>query len=145
MKPAIVEEVNSETNLALPQADVFHSSQMVGDMQLGSGLSLELMMHRKLIDAMSLPKTSIKTFNAFDNCVGNSSVGDGAKLNHLFEYCSGKAARVIKQCAMMKPSDGYVKARKLLKERFGNDYRISEAWVLKVAEGPSIKPYNGDA
>lgn len=30
---------------------------------------------------------------------------------------------------------GYVKVRVLLKERFGDDYKIFEMWVKKVIEG----------
>ena len=82
--------------------------------------------------------------NAFDCCVGTSSVGDGVKLNRLLEYCTGKAAKVIRPCALMHPEEGYAKARSLLVERFGNDYQISEAWICKVTEGPTIRPNNGE-
>jgi hypothetical protein len=62
----------------------------------GPGLSRELSMQHRLIDVMSLSKTSLKMFdgnplcywefvNAFDSCVGNLSVDDGAKLIRLFE------------------------------------------------------------
>ena len=39
----------------------------------------------------------------------------------------------------MRPLAGYAKARVLLKERFGDDYKISEMWVKKVTEGPIIR------
>ena len=32
----------------------------------------------------------------------------------------------------MEPAEGYERARQLLKERFGNDYVITEAWVKKI-------------
>ena len=40
----------------------------------------------------------------------------------------------------MGPDEGYAEARRFLKVRFGNDFVITEAWVSKVTEGPSIKP-----
>ena len=43
----------------------------------------------------------------------------------------------------MSPSAGYARARLLLKERFGDDYRISEMWVRKVTEGPIIRHGEG--
>ena len=48
--------------------------------------------------------------SAFDNCVGNTTVDDGAKLNCLFEYCRGKAAAFITR---------FYKDQKLLKNIFG--------------------------
>jgi hypothetical protein len=36
-------------------------------------------------------------------------------------------------------------AKELLKERFGNDYTISETWVNKVTEGSSISPHDKGA
>ena len=110
---------------------------------------------QNLIDVLSLPKTTLKTFdgdplsyssfiNAFDCCVGKMAVDGGAKLNRLLEYCTGKAAKVLKPCSLMKPDEGYIEARRVLKERFGNEYRISEAWVKNVTEGPPIKS-SGDA
>ncbi|KAJ8027040.1 hypothetical protein HOLleu_32065 [Holothuria leucospilota] len=38
----------------------------------------------------------------------------------------------------MKPSEGYKRALQLLKERFGNEYQISEAWVKKITSGGKI-------
>ncbi|XP_038049665.1 uncharacterized protein LOC119723179 [Patiria miniata] len=115
-----------------------------------------LTLQRQMLDVMNLPKTSLMSFdgnpmnywafmNSFDSCVGNSSVSNGAKLNRLFEYCKGKAARVIQPCAMMKPSEGYAKARTLLKERFGNEFKISQAWVDRVCEGPVLKSNSAEA
>ena len=61
------------------------------------------------------------------------------KLNRLFELCKGKALNLIKPCAMQSPSEGYITARSLLANRFGDDYAISEAWVSKIIDGQQIK------
>ena len=109
---------------------------------------------RRLIDMVSLPKTSIMTFdgdpmnfytfmNTFDIAIDSTSVHDGAKLNLLFEYCTGKAYRVIKPCALLPPQEGYKRARRLLHERFGDEYTIAEAWIHKVCDGPSIRSNSG--
>ncbi|XP_038046026.1 uncharacterized protein LOC119720434 [Patiria miniata] len=100
---------------------------------------------------MLLPKCELVKFNgdpldywvfiqSFDGAVGNTSVGANAKLNRLFQYCEGEALEVIRCCAMMQPDEGYAKARELLRERFGNDYRISETWVRRLTEGQQIMP-----
>ncbi|XP_064653297.1 uncharacterized protein LOC135503579 [Lineus longissimus] len=99
---------------------------------------------------MALPKTSMMTFSGdprqfwmfmrrFNSCIGDTTVDDSAKLNCLFELCKGKAAAVIQPCAIMDPRKGYIRALELLKERFGNEYQISEACVKHVTEGPVIK------
>ena len=80
---------------------------------------------------------------SFDNSIGSLAMDDSAKLNRLFQYCKGEALKVIKCCAVMSPSEGYAKARALLKERFSDDYKISEMWVKKVTEGPIIRHGEG--
>ena len=113
-------------------------------------------LQQQMIDLLSLPKTSLKPFdgdpmqfsefmNSFDSSVDRSSVDDSLKLNRLLEYCVGRAAKVIKPCALMSPQAGYRRARELLKERFGNQYQISEAWLKKVTGGPAIKATDGTA
>ena len=82
--------------------------------------------------------------SSFDSCVGCTSVSDAVKLNRLFEDCTGNAAKVIKSCALMHPSKGHQQARRLLYERFGNDYRISQTWISKVTEGSVHRPHNGE-
>lgn len=43
----------------------------------------------------------------------------------------------------MSPSEGYAKARALLKKRLGDDYKISKMWVKKVTEGSIIRHGEG--
>ena len=110
----------------------------------------------QMINIMQLPKAELMTFNgdplefwmfmrSFDNSIGSAAIDDSAKLNRLFQYCKGEALKLIKCCAVMSPSAGYVKARALLKERFGDDYKISEMWVKKVTEGPAVRHGEGVA
>ncbi|XP_068717287.1 uncharacterized protein [Montipora capricornis] len=104
----------------------------------------------QMINIMQLPKAELMTFSgdpldfwvfmrSFDNSIGSAAQDDSAKLNRLFQYCKGEALKVIKCCAVMSPSEGCTRARVLLKERFGDDYKISEMWVRKVTEGPVIR------
>jgi hypothetical protein len=114
-------------------------------------------LHRQMLDAINLPKATIMTFdgepihywlfiNQFDSSVGDTSVSDAAKLNRLMQYCTGRAAKILQPCALMPPTEGYARARELLRERFGNDYTISEAWLRKITEGPLvIRPNDGVA
>ena len=109
----------------------------------------------QMITIMQLPKADeLMTFNgdplkfwmfmrSFDSSIRNASIDHSAKLNRRFQYCKGEALKVIKCCAAMQFSERYAKARALLKERFGNDYRISEMWLRKVTKGPVIRNNKG--
>jgi len=39
----------------------------------------------------------------------------------------------------MPPSVGYARALELLKERFGNEFVILQAWIQKITTDPMIK------
>ena len=65
--------------------------------------------------------------NSFDTNVDSMNVNDSYKLNRLIELCEGKARTVITSCMLGPPAEGYKTARKLLQERFGDDYVISES------------------
>ncbi len=48
----------------------------------------------------------------------------------------------------MEPSEGYMRARELRRHRFGNmgnEFRICEAWVSHITNGPMIKPNQSEA
>jgi len=106
----------------------------------GNGL---LTLQQQLLATVHLPQAKIMTFDgnpleywnfirSFENSIESVCVDDTSKLIRLLQYCVGKAKQVIQCCTVMDPSEGYKQARKLLRERFGNNYRISEAWIVKV-------------
>ncbi len=111
---------------------------------------------RELIETLRLPTSQLMSYSgdplqywmfmqSYDHMVGNTSVSHAAKLNRLLQCCTGKAFKVTECCAMMDPVTGYAKARSLLKQRFGNDFRISESWIQKIVDKPAIKPQDGSA
>ena len=63
----------------------------------------------------------------------------------LIKYCTGKAKETIKCCGMISGKDGYVKAKKLLEECFGEKYVVSNAWIEKLSEGPPINQNDREA
>ena len=52
----------------------------------------------------------------------------------------GKAKELIKVCFYMEPNMGYVKARKLLQEKYGDLCKISNAFIQKATDWPVLKP-----
>ena len=51
----------------------------------------------------------------------------------------------MRSCLSLREEEGYVEARRLLKERYGRSYKIAAAHVKRLIEGPSIKPEDGSA
>jgi len=98
---------------------------------------------RQLFEALQIPKVEIMTFDgnplkywpfirSFENNVEKFCIGDEARLARLMQYTVGRARQVLQSCYVMEPAEGYQRARQLLKERFGNDYVITEAWIKKI-------------
>ena len=65
---------------------------------------------------------------AFDNKVERVISDPSSKLARLVQLCTGEAARVIQGCMLMHPERGYARARQLLKDRFGDEFVITELW-----------------
>ena len=49
---------------------------------------------------------------------------NSARLYYLVQYTSGEVRELMRSCLAMKPEDGYQEARTLLKDRYGQSYRI---------------------
>jgi len=101
--------------------------------------------HRQLLAAFHLPHTEMIKFDgnplqywsfirSFENSIQRICDDDGSRLTPLLQYCVGKVSNVIHCCTVMPSREGYKHAHKLLNERFGNKYRISESWIEWAAD-----------
>jgi hypothetical protein len=95
---------------------------------------------QRVADFLQLPRTELKPFSgdplqywpfirAFEAALEKETVESSAKLARLIYYCSGKPKQVIESCAAMDSAKGYQTARRLLKERFGQNHIITSAWL----------------
>ena len=84
------------------------------------------------------PLKYFEFIRSFDSVIGRSSLDNNTKLLKLYHLCNGAARDVIQCCLAMTPTHGYITARRLLADRFGDEYHISEAWVRRVTDGPAI-------
>ena len=111
---------------------------------------------KKLADASMLPKSELIHFDGnplryyifmktFENQVEKDTDDDGRRLQLLIQYCSGKAKKVIESCVLLDQEEGYKEAKRLLEERFGSKYKVSNSWINKVSNGPPIKPNDREA
>ena len=96
-----------------------------------------------LIGVLQAPKVDLPTFKgdpmqyhmfmrAFDDNVERVISDPSSKLARLVQSCAGEAARVIQGCTLMLPERGYVRARQLLKDRFGDEFVIAELWGQRL-------------
>jgi transposase InsO family protein len=104
----------------------------------------------ELIDSIRLPNTQTLSFDgdalkywpfvrAFENVIDKSQLDDNAKLLRLVQCCTKEAKKIIEACLFMDGPAGYTRARKLLKDRFGNEYKIAQAWILKITNTRVIR------
>lgn len=105
----------------------------------------------ELIDLIRLLNTQLVSFDgdvlkywsfiwSFDNVIETSKLDDNAKLVRLVQVCTKGARKVVETCLIMDGCTGYSRAHKLLKERFGNEYKIAQAWISKIVICRVVKP-----
>ena len=70
--------------------------------------------------------------NAFDALIEDQVVRPNYKLYYLGEYTCGAAQKTISGLLGLRTEDAYKRARKTLKERFGDPFRIYEAYRDKL-------------
>ena len=74
--------------------------------------------------------------SAFDALIEKETINPSHKLYYLGEYTSGTAAKMISGLLGLRTEDAYQRARKMLTERFGNPFKIYEAYREKLKSWP---------
>lgn len=99
----------------------------------------------------SLPKKELQCFDGsditkyksfiinFDRVIGQKCEEDGDKLLYLQQYAQGEAKKIVDSCVHYNPRLGYEKARRLLEEEYGNEFKIANAYIAKLEQWPNIR------
>ncbi|XP_065068710.1 uncharacterized protein LOC135694009 [Rhopilema esculentum] len=106
---------------------------------------------KRLAVASLLPKSELAAFDgnplkyfvfirSFENNVEKDTNDFSRRLQLLIQYCTGKAKRVIESCILLEPEEGYWKAKNMLADRFGNVFKVSNAWIEQESGRPLIRP-----
>jgi len=61
------------------------------------------------------------------------------RLFYLEQFTRGQARDLVRSCQHMDGNQGHLRAKRLLLEQFGNEYKISTAYIEKVLNWPNIK------
>ena len=69
---------------------------------------------------------------SFENSIEKDTDDKSRRLQLLIQYVGGKAKKVIESCVLLKPDEGYEEAKKLLAERFGDKFKVTNSWIRKV-------------
>ena len=91
--------------------------------------------HQEMAMSMSLPNVQVPTFKSSDT----------RRLFYLVQYTSGEVQDLVRSCLSMKPQKEYKEARRLLKEKYGQNYKIATTYVDRIDRFPSIKAEGGHA
>lgn len=100
--------------------------------------------------ASLLPDLTIPTFKgdpleyksfirAIEHGIEGRTSDNRDRLQFLLQYTSGQPHELVKSCMHMESSAGYAKAKQMLKEFFGDDFKIAEAYIKEVLDWPTIK------
>ena len=104
--------------------------------------------------ALTLPQPCLQIFvgnpgnycdfiRAFEHLTEGKTSSPNSRFYYLIQYTSGHVTELMQSCAPMGWNRGYSEARKLLKERYGQNYRIAAAHVQQLINGPVIKSEDG--
>lgn len=109
-----------------------------------------MLANMQLAAAMSLPKPEVPKFKgepmnynsfikAFDARIESKTSNYADCLYYLNQHLLGEPKELIGGCLYMEPEQGYVEARNLLAQEYGDSYKISTAYVNKVLGWSTIK------
>jgi hypothetical protein len=104
----------------------------------------------EMMKMLNLPRVELRCFSGdplqyysflslFDEHVHSAAVDDSVKLAHLLQYTDGKAQQAIQSCITLGGTAGYLQAREILRERFGDDFLIAEKAISSLKAGKPVK------
>ena len=80
--------------------------------------------------------------NSFEALVSSRSVPDSEGVYYLKKYLSGEAKACVQSLLSLSSSQAFHNALKTLKERFGDDFVIANAFKQKLRKWPKIQNHD---
>ena len=77
---------------------------------------------------------------SFESQVEAKVSENDVRLQYLEQYLHGEPKDLIKGCLHLDRHSGYLEAKKLLNEKYGDPYKISNAYLKRINEWPCIRP-----
>lgn len=76
---------------------------------------------------------------AFENGVERNTGSYSDRLYFLEQYTKGHPCALVRSCQHIDPERGFIKAKSLLQEQFGNAQRVASAYMERALSWPLIK------
>ena len=76
---------------------------------------------------------------AFENIIESKTSSSSERLYYLEQFTSGDVKELVRSCHYLPPERGYSEARRLMKKKFGDDYRIVTAYETKALNWPEVR------
>ena len=97
-----------------------------------------------------LPQSQIQLFRgdpleykgfvrAFESRIAKRTEDCAERLHFLDQYTDGKPNTIVRSYMHIDPAKGYAEARKALDRKYGDDYKISKAYVETLLTWPAIR------
>ncbi|GAA6085463.1 uncharacterized protein LOC117545953 [Tachysurus ichikawai] len=104
----------------------------------------------------SLPSRDLHVFNgeplsfrpfmqAFEHHIENNTSSSQDRLYYLEQFTSGQPKELVRSCLHMGADRGYAEAKRLLELHFGDEFKITSAYIDKALNWNSIESNNGEA
>ena len=75
---------------------------------------------------------------AFQNIIESKTLSSSERLYCIEQFTSGDVTELVRSCHYLPPERGYQEARRLMKKKFGDDYRIVTAYETKALNWPDV-------
>ena len=106
--------------------------------------------------SLTLPQPDLPVFSgdpieynnfvrAFESLIEAKTSSSSSRLFYLIQYTDGDVKELMRSCLSMEPNQGCKTARQLLKNKYGQSYKIATAHVDKIINSPTIKAEDGPA
>lgn len=112
----------------------------------------DLLTQRQARDLLPLPEP--ETFRgdllhyptwqkSFDTIIEKRTDNSSQRLYYLGKYITGEAKEAIRGLLSLDSAEAYTEARKILAERYGNPFLVTDAYRKRINEWPKIPPNDG--
>ena len=91
------------------------------------------------------PSAYQRFISSFKFVVESNTTDLSARLNLLIQYTSGNARKVIENCVLLPPNEGYSTAQGLLRQNFGNPSDIARKIIDSLIHGKPIPPNSSES
>ena len=107
-------------------------------------------LNKEIIDALNLPKIQCQRYNgsptmyhsfikSFKLSVEQCVKDPATRLTHLLSFLDGPAYQAVQSAIYLPPEEGYKHALTVLKERFGENYMITQSIIRSLRSPKSVR------